>query len=320
MFSSHFRFTTNISKHKTGGSSLGTVRYHIRTNFTLFEAYLNNSEPLEIQIFSTKTQTLIGSSKIDLTKVLKSNQILQENASLRLASQILNQRQFNLGELIVSIKIQYFIPNKMTKSIQSQHSSTTLPVKRVVTEKDNKENIEVVGKSKKISFKDPAPPKPSTLCKTTVKSYVECQIVKSIPTKLLQSMDSKIPSSPVHLNQIKKDSILSYLSGDPLSKADESSILKDIVSLSPAHSFIEALDKIKPVPRKHNLLNRIDSIKISLSGIEFTSAGILELQESCKYHKKSLIKCVVTSKLFTSKEDVKMNSPVFEMFPRSNIV
>lgn len=280
---------------------------------------MNNSEPLEIQIFSTKTQTLIGSSKIDLTKVLTSNQILQENDSLRLASQILNQRQFNLGELVVSIKIQYFLPNKMTKSIQSQNSSTTLPVKKVLIEKENKENITVVGKSKRISFKDPVPPKASTLCKTTVKSYVECQIVKSIPTKFLQSMDSKIPKSPVHLNQLKKDSIMSYLSGDPLSKADESSILKDIVSISPAHSFIEALDKIKPVPRKENLLNRIDSIKISLSGIEFTSAGILELQESSKYHKKSLIKCVVTSKLFTSKEDIKMNSPVFEMFPRSKI-
>lgn len=314
MFSSYFRFTTNISKHKTGGNLLGSVRYHILTNFTLFQAYLNNSEPLEIEIYSSKTYTLIGSSKIDLSKVLTSNQELQDNASLRLASQILNQRQFNLGELIVSINIQYFKPIKMTKSIQS---SEILPVKRVFVEKENKENIEVVGKAKRISFKDPAPSKPSTLCKTSVKPVVECKVIRSIATKLLPSIESKIPISSVNLHQVKKDSILSYLSGDPLSKADESSILKDIVSISPAHSFIEALDKIKPVPRQENLLSRIDSIKISLSGIEFTSAGILELQESSKYHKKSLIKCVVTSKLFTTKEDVKMNSPVFEMFPKS---
>ncbi|CAO1403724.1 unnamed protein product [Diamesa serratosioi] len=310
------KFTTNFSKHKSTGNSLGTVRYHIRTNFTLFQAYLNNSEPLEIEVFSSKTQTLIGSSKIDLSKVLSKNQVFQENASLRLASQILNKRQFNLGELIVVIKIQYFVPIKMTKSIQIQKSSEIMPVKKALIEKENKENIEVVGKAKRISFKEPAQSKPSTLCKTTVKSYAERQEVKSIATKQFPSNEFKLPISPVNLHQGKKDSIMSYLSGDPLSLADESSILKDIVSISPAHSFIEALDKIKPLPRKENLLNRIDSIKISLSGIDFTSAGILELQESSKYHKKSLIKCVVTSKLFTCKEDVKMISPVFEIFPR----
>lgn len=320
MFSSHFRFTTNISKHKTGSNLLGTVRYHIRTNFTLFQAYLNNSEPLEIQVFSSKTQTLIGSSKIDLTKILSKNQVFEENASLRFASQILNKRQFNLGELIVTIKIQYFMPIKMAKSMQCQNSSEALTVKKVLAEMENKENIKVVGKAKRISFKDPAAPKPSTLSKKTVKSYVQCQDLENIATKLFPSIDSKIPISPVILHKVKKDSIISYLSGNPLSQADESSILKDIVSISPAHSFIEAIDKIKPLPRKENLLNRIDSVKISLTGIEFTSAGILELQESSKYQNKSLIKCIVTSKLFTSKEEVKMISPVFEIFPRSKII
>lgn len=277
------KINVNRSNCNKNGS-IAKICYKINTHYELFKSYLQNSDPIEIQVFSLKTNTLIASTKTELPTKLKNFSRLGEDCIVKTNSQITSSRFFCLGDLILSFKLHYFLNQNMTKPIKplvlKTQAEQEIPYSKVV----NKE-ITVI--------------KPVSRCKENVHKKVEFEPTFS---------NTVSPTSYTELNSTKKLSILSYLSGERMHRDDESKILKEIVSISPASSIIEALDKISPKNEHEKLCEMVDSIRIFLSVFKSSSAGGIELQHLNNGDKMMSIICLVSSTLFAKKERIKITS------------
>lgn len=311
---------------------LKTLRYQINTNHRLFQSYLANSDPLKISVYSTKTGDFVGSSKIEMSqKFLNSDEIMKVQ-SCKITSPILSSRDFILGELMVSLKMQPAESSSMSHNIPAKSPLKKMKsiVPTVLKEKNfNKENIQVIGNKKKISFRDPKPSKPSTLVKGPFKAkprklkpvHGDLRVEQGASTTTTASSASsdRNSSRKLSVDLASKTSLINYLSGRPMSRKDENNILEELAAISPSQSIIEALNVIETKPAKPNLVQKIDSMRITISQVEFNAAGQLETQNfmNKNRHQRCVLKCVVTSKIFKSNEDIKIISPVFETAPQS---
>lgn len=323
---------------------LRTIRYQIKTNSRLFLSYLKNCEPLKVEIYSSKTGDFIGSSKVEIPLKFHNSPDVREQ-SCRLSLQILSTRQFSLGEIVVSIHINQSdamthknsTKLKDTKRTKSETTNSVEPA--VLKEKDlNKENIRVVGSKMRISFRDPKPSmKASTLIKLPQKENSKpTRILKSArkasiePESRPESQPSKPNTSsgekesllrPSSINfTSEKSSLINYLSGEPMSRVDETNLIHNLATISPSSSIIEALNTVgmtKPA-QKLKLSDKLNSIRIKISQVELNAAGQLETQTFMNKNRlqKCILKCVVTSKSFKSDEDVRLISSVFETAPK----
>lgn len=312
---------------------LKTLRYQIKTNHRLFQSYLSNADPVKISVYSTKTGDFVGSSQIEISKKFLNIEEPLEEQSCKITSPILSSRDFILGEMMVCLKMQ---PAESSSSM-SHHIPAKSPSKKIkpiaptiLKEKNfNKENIQVIGHKKKISFRDPKPSKPSTLVKGPVKAKLRklkpaqegLQVEQGASTTTTTSSASsdKNSSRKSSVDLASKTSLINYLSGRPMSRTDENDILEELAAISPSQSIIEALKVIETKPAKPNLVQKIDSMRITISQVEFNAAGQLEMQNfmNKNRHQRYVLKCVVTSKIFKSNEDIKIISPVFETAPQS---
>lgn len=316
----------NINKSKiTEEEPLKILRYQIKTNHRLFVSYLKNCEPIKLEVYSSKTGDFIGSSKIDIP--LKFH--------CRTTSPILSSRQFSLGEVVVSMTIHQ--AEAMTHKISSNLGDMRIEIgdklkeQRVLKEHDsNKENIQVVGQKKRISFRDPKPLKPSTLHKNPKQVAPKIKPVRKITT--IHEPPPQVQPPPTNevvkpkVYTAEKSSLINYLSGRPMSRVDESNILHNLETISPTESIIEGLNKpssiessTTAVPQTRvQLADKINSIRITISQVEFNTAGQLETQNFMNKSRlqKCIMKCAVTSKCFKSNDDVRMISPVFETAPK----
>ena len=282
----------NIKSTCNKKGALGNLSYKVNTNYELFKSYLQNSEPIEIQVYSLKTNTLIGSTKIELPAKIKTFNRLGEDCSVKTNTQIASSRFFCLGDLILSFKLQYFLNQNMTK-----------PVKPLVLKTPAEQEHPC---SRASVIKECVVMKPVSRCKENIPKIVDFELPK--PKSAVSPT-----TSYKELNSAKKLSILSYLTGERMNKDDESKILKEIVSISPASSIIEALDKISPKSEHEKLYEMVDSIRIFLSTFKSSSAGSLELQYLNKGEKMAFI-CLVSSTLFSQKERIKITSLTQETF------
>lgn len=330
------RIKIDINTKQIALKSLKEIRYQIKTNNYLFQSYLENCEPVKIDIYSTKTSDFIGSSKIEIPQKFRNILPVGEEHSCTITSPILSSRQFCLGDLIVRLRIQIEetmtqkIPLKSVAKVDKKKEVKKSAVKsavapNVLNEKNfNKENIQVVGNKKKISFRVPKPDKPSTLVKIPPqkKPSKKEQVVKesehSEPATTVTSSSSSAKTSPSKSSS-KKSSLISYLSGMPMTRADERNILQDLVTISPSQSIMEDLDTaVVRITSKLKIADKIDSIRITISQVEFNAAGQLEMQNFMNQNRrqKFILKCAITSKIFKANEDIKMISPVFETAPQ----
>lgn len=333
----------DINKRKSQLDPLKILRYQVKTNLTLFESYLSNCEPIRIDVYSSKTGDFIGSSQLQIP--LKFHHI--EGAGelyCKTTTEISSGRQFCLGELVACMRIQPM--EVMTQKISTSNAiekSRMKIVKRsqsgsralkVASDKDaNKENIQVTGNKKKISFREPKPTKPSTLPIKNLKPVKKVKAMEEPPRSdppstatgstpqsnkvSSESSDIQGPSN-FSIKSNKKSSLINFLSGEPMSHVDENKILHELVAVSPTPSVINSLKKSPMKSEKQKLSNKIDSIRIVVSQVEFNAAGQLETQNFMNKSRtqKCVMKCAVTSKIFKSNQDVKMISPVFETAPQ----
>lgn len=323
---------------------LRTIRYQIKTNSRLFLSYLKNCEPLKVEIYSSKTGDFIGSSKVEIPLKFHNSPDVREQ-SCRLSLQILSTRQFSLGEIVVSIHINQSdamthknsTKLKDTKRTKSETSNVVEPA--ALKEKDsNKENIRIVGSKMRISFRDPKPLKPSTLIKFPQKENSKpARILKSarkasIEQESRPEFHSSKPTTPSGEKESllrpsssnvtsEKSSLINYLSGEPMSRVDETNFIHNLATISPSSSIIEALNTVgmttKPA-QKLKLSDKLNSIRVKISQVELNAAGQLETQTFMNKNRlqKCVLKCVVTSKCFKSDEDVRLISSVFETAPK----
>lgn len=321
--------------------SLKTLHYQVKTNARLFISYLNNCEPIKINIYSSKTSDLIGSSEMNIPVKFLNLKSIDELQICRQSSKIFSSRSFELGELFVSMTVkqtesmtQKSFTSKLkesgsiknnTKTTSAVKESSSLPT--VLKDKcTNKGNLEVVGKKKRISFRDPKPLKPSTLMKHPEKENpvkIPRSIVKrpSLTSSSSSEAKSSLLTSPV--DETEKISLINYLSGEQMSRDEVSNVLHHLGTFSPTPQVFEALNKAQPVlQRVQNVKSKpddkINSIRIRVSQIQLSAAGQLEAQRFMnKNSQKFIIKCVVTSKCFKSKDDHRLISSVFETTPKS---
>lgn len=327
----------NINKAKVPEEPLKTIRYQIKTNHRLFVSYLKNCEPIKLEVYSSKTRDFIGFSNIEVP--LKFHIQDKAEQSCRVTAPILSSRQFSLGEVVISMNIHQL--ETMTPRMTHKNSSSLKEAKtdelEVLKEKDsNKENIEVVGRKKRISFRDPKPLKRSTLNRNQRKE--NAKPIKSVRKNPTFHEPLSAPAAPLpppndlqsvvkpSVEATEKSTLINYLSGEPMSRVDESNFLHNLATISPSESVIEGLNKparteatTRDLERtKIQLADKINSIKITISQVEFNAAGQLETQNFMNKNRlqKCILKCVVTSKCFKANEDVKMISPVFETAPK----
>lgn len=283
MSSFSFRLHAPTSKQKEK-LPLGQLSYEIRTHSGLFRNYLQNSEPIQIEIYSLKTDLLIGSSKVRIPLKIVNFEVFGDIEVAKVTAQICNTRNFNLGELIMTIKLLYSDKSSM-KPAENVILKTTAE-KEVTLGKDL---LRIDG----ISMRNPGRKK---------KSVEE--------DNLLKSVDEEIHKS-------KKQSILNYLCGKPLDKNDENQILQEIISTSPAQSIIEALEEIKPKTAEDRLFELIDSIKMTVKTLEISDAGLMEVQRLNKDQEKFILKCFIVSSLLKSKEEIRVNTAVLRSLEKS---
>jgi hypothetical protein len=104
-----------------------------------------------------------------------------------------------------------------------------------------------------------------------------------------------------------------------MSRVDERNFLQDLVAISPSQSIMEGINMAVVEPSsKSKVADKINSIRITVSQVEFNAAGQLETQNfmNMNRHQKCILKCAITSKIFKTNEDIKMISPVFETAPQ----
>lgn len=324
----------NVNKSKIPEEPLRTLRYQIKTSNRLFLSYLKHCEPLKIDIFSTKTGDFIGSSKFEIPlKFHNSSEIQDQRCKISL--QILSSRKFSLGEIVVSIKINQIqaMTHKISSTLRDTKRTKSVDEPAVVLKEknSNKENIQVIGSKKRISFRDPKPVKPATLIKIPQKEKAKTEKVfkpiqkypsqaAPLQTKPVPNENETLLRSQLNNKTSEKSSLINYLSGEPMSRVDECNFIHNLATISPSASIIEALNTVgstKP-QRKLRLSDKLNSIRITISQVELSPAGQLETQNFMNKNRfqKSIIKCVVTSKCFRSDEDVRLISSVFETAPK----
>lgn len=305
------RIQVNTNRKLISQMPLRTLYYQINTNFSLFRQYLISSDPINLDIYSTKTNQYIGCSQIE------TREFLSHNGGQRciLVSPISGCRKLVLGEVTVILNMQ------MLESLLGPiHLKDVKPI--IMKEKKlNKENIAVIGKKKKVSIRDPKPRKLSTLVKTsssekksfTIQDNVQKEV--SIGVAVSSSIYDNNNSSRKSSIDIKpKTSVLRYFSGQSISTSrdDAFNLPEDLVTISPSQSNKES----REAPEN------IDFMRITVSQVEFNAAGLLETQNfiNKNLHQKCFLKCVVTSKMFKSGEDIKIISPAFETTLKSKYI
>ncbi|CRK98437.1 CLUMA_CG011794, isoform A [Clunio marinus] len=324
-----------IDKRKSR-SSLATLNYNIKTTKILFQSYLSSCDPIQIDIFSTKTGDFIGSCRFCISekfRLIKEG----EEKSERFCASILSPRKFSLGEMVINLKVlvgdEVTMTNKILPSSAASWNSERFTenkkkksVNALSNANSNKENIEVVGKKKQITLRQPKPYKVSTLHKLPENPLLNKRKVKSAPipkTSLhvaTKSRPESLPSSSTTSSeQEKRSSLFNFLSGASMSLHDERKFLTQLATLSPSQSIIESIDNVQSKVSKPKFLDKIDSIKITISNFDLNSVGKLEVQDFINkaIDHKFVLKCAITSKIFKSHQDIKIISSVFESAPQS---
>jgi hypothetical protein len=290
---------------------IATVVYNIRTKRNLFRQYLSDSDPIEIQIYSTKTNRFIGCCSIAIPKELLLEDSTEEIHAVRQCC-VFTNRCFSIGVLEISLKTTTNSLKFQSLEAMNQKENLNFRTTKSLSSKD-KENLTVVGHKKKISFRNLKPLKPPSK-----KSYIE---VKSARHDLKTATGSSTSSNVCHPQTFKPlSSLRNFLDGSPLTTRDEENqILINLRDISPSQSIIESLQV--PLSTRSNIFDGLDYINMSIQRIELSEEFQLEAQTFMNKTRsqRCVIKTIAASKSFEISRRVKIISPVFESAPQSKL-
>lgn len=331
--------STRKIKQAKNSKNLLTITYKVCTNHRLFEAYLKNCEPIVVEIYSSKTTDLIGKSLVEIPRNfhnLDPNNYCRETVT----SNIYSTRHFKLGEIRIAFEVKLnmnacaamllpkpvpsmkTIPEKDLVKCQKPKKSNN---KSTVNKSENKENLQVVGKSKVITIREPKLRKQSSLNVLNVQRPKTAKSIKSAESKSTTSSISGKEGSLVNeikclqnkdlLKESQKSKLINYLSGKPLSSSDEGRVFSDLMQLSPTQSLIEGINlncARAPSPPRNKCLN------VLINVLELNEAGYEDVKSNFRYFSdaKFIFKCALTSKLFP-RESMNFLSPTADFLSHS---
>lgn len=194
------------------------IIYDIKTSKILFNSYLENAEPIEIKLISLKTKTQIGTVFVKIPQNFLGTSTKPLSCCIS-TFKIFSNRNQTVGDIKIGFKM-IFDPKREKFENKKIHDSIK------ATENDEKVSID------RENF---VPKSRSTIIK---KSKVDFDFDQ----KILKSTQS-IPSnrSFQELKFSDRSIILNYLTGETMTKREESLALNELYSVSPPESIIEAI-------------------------------------------------------------------------------
>jgi hypothetical protein len=313
-----------------------SLRYQINTNYRLFQSYLRNCEPVLLRIYSSKNRDLIATAEIPV----KLHNLKESSSNFGYSAPIQSKRNFKLGKLTGVFNINFNISEIMSidslcisEKQTAEHTAKSNILKKhnraLQDNKMNKCKIEIVGSKKKISHRESKPFKPSTLIKTSKPNIINHNVnskltKKSTCTSSISEKENNKLNIEEHsecnspINHSKK-LLINYLTGQSMSISEERKTLKSINNVSPSQSILDTIEYInkKPAPsmNSYSTSEKINSVKVKVNSLEFNSYGFNEMRSFCKKLQKSdkyIIKCAVTSRMFSNKSSCNIVSPAFD--------
>lgn len=344
-----------------GNTDPKALKYQVVTTPNLFKSYFQHSDPVQVKLISLKTGSLIGACVIRIPASLKQIRLdLHGNVIATDSSPIFSCKGFILGNIITTFKLHI---GDTSVRPQSQPLTQT---KVGISEPEPR--LDCLYRSK--SF--PAPNRvssPDRVAKRVTEPFspqkrpvihserVEAETDHHQPTIRTSTRDksaeapnfsefllNNVPSiSTITSGQrssLKKDTteaIVSYLTGKPLPKELEGTILKEICSLSPAASLMDMVmkgklkenltntssdlkkcrkslstyqesvsspnrNKSKPSPAQlANFLRNIDSLRLAVHGFVATKAGIKTIVKRFDTNKMNSFNLAVECQLKSDK-------------------
>lgn len=326
-----FKYTA-ITKNST---PLLAVTYKVCTNHQLFQDYLKNCEPIQIEIFSAKTLDLIGKLSVKIPEDLYN---LDKKSSCQVSLDILSNRNFKLGEIKLSFEIKLNIncctmmvasqpvvslktnseKDVYKKSQKSQKSIKASKTKEIVREnKENLQGIACIGNKMAILTRESKSIRP--LPQNTI-NHKHLELNKSTTTSSISEISTNMcVSNRDNLSkEIGKLTLINYLTGLKMPSSDENRILSDLLQLSPTPSLIDGIRAKSPNLSSKSVSERdeLKCLNVLVNVLELNEIGYEDVQQyfNSFSNAKFIFKCAITSKLFgKSKENLNFLSPVFEL-------
>uniref|UniRef100_A0A1Y9H281 C2 domain-containing protein n=1 Tax=Anopheles dirus TaxID=7168 RepID=A0A1Y9H281_9DIPT len=264
-----------------GAKESESIDYEVRTSTDLFRRYLNSCEPIRLRLYSKRTESLIGTAKVQLPGRIKNfcQQSEEATTAAQACGEILSVRGFRLGELCLQFTLKFDA---------KELSVTEVPAKPTADRQQGKENRNM-------------------LCVEQIPLKIPCSgggvshgsraalMVEGKPAPLHESSQraqSAVGKKFHTLDHNSKRKVLDYLTGKPLvgdsdarPECSERSVLSEICSISPAESMLEALARYDAAPASNRqpYLQSVDCIRVLLEELRLTRAGQKEIQHRTRH-------------------------------------
>ncbi|KFB46460.1 hypothetical protein ZHAS_00014472 [Anopheles sinensis] len=246
------------------------IRYEVRTSAELFRRYLKSCEPIRVRLISKRTQSLIGTAKVQIPGQIINFRDTVEQTTAQACGEVLSVRGFRLGELSLEFTLNLNAKDRITAGVPSS-SKPSQP-------NDGKENNKMLRVEQR--------PLSGSFGSFPVQSNV--LTIEGKPAPLHETSQRPLTggtNARKKFNNLDGDSkkkILDYLTGKPLDNdgRSELSALSDIRSISPAESMLEALARydVAPKPAKQTYLQAVDCVRVLVENLRLTRAGQKEIQ------------------------------------------
>lgn len=279
----------NCSSHRSDEgcgcrNATATLTYDILTKIKLFREYLASCEPIEIKFASAKTNIQLGIAHVPIpTKLLHALPISSRSEHVTLNDCCSNPRIFNSRNKVVGdIRINFSLT---VLDRATPRSASTVPSKMMKTTIND--SVCQYGAMRQREIENDLNCDNTPTARKTKSDKNHCNH--------LMSGGGRGGSAKISSRMQITSPLAEYLSGLPLTHNQENEALREMQSVSPSESFIEALNAdlkaaIGTSPRKqfslHShrsgssadaALQKIDSIKISVYDLILTNAGVREL-------------------------------------------
>ncbi|XP_058115911.1 uncharacterized protein LOC131286540 [Anopheles ziemanni] len=248
------------------------IRYEVRTSAELFRRYLKSCEPIRVRLISKRTQSLIGTAKVQIPGQIINFRDTVEQTTAQACGEVLSVRGFRLGELSLEFTLSLNAKDRVATGVPSSS--------KPLQPNDGKENNKMLRVEQRplsgVGSFGSFPVQPNVLS------------VEGKPAPLHETSQRPLTggtNSRKKFNTLdgeSKKKILDYLIGKPLDNdgRSELSALSDIRSISPAESMLEALARydVAPKPQKQTYLQVVDCVRVLVENLRLTRAGQKEIQ------------------------------------------
>lgn len=263
-----------------------TISYQIKTNAKLFYEYLQTCEPIEIKLTSSISNLQIGTAFIKLpVELVKFVRAGPSAASISHKSthQIFSPKNSVVGEVLLAFHI-YLTPNQTPRMVSPCDVITS-----------------------NCSTDDQKMPS-SVRLKTATPGNKQTALLENSTVKKSNRTSSRA---------------YGYLTGRTMSRADEIEALKELKSMSPTGSFIEALSSSATSSADADLRKNIDSLRVKVVALSLSKAGERETtSRSVTGQTMFILECKLSPSLhktddpirFTAEQDVSSLSSRFTIF------